>query len=328
MRSQPRTTCVLGAGASLHAGYPLAHALGAALSDWVEQTRPAGCGGYRKSIARLRELYGNLDNFESIMTDLLQIRPPADRLTETERPIVIQRIEEAIRECFNEIRHRPAPLYDSLARHRIRSGDTVITFNYDLGIERSLRSAGRWEINDGYGFQITNDSPSSAVRVLKLHGSTNWRGLINGGTTAFQIRRNSLGSRPVLLFPPDLEYLQYPEFEDPLRRNVGSAASLSALILPSLNKTFYHETSFGREWEPFWDGLWRQAEESLSNAEAIVVIGYSLPDADERARALLLDSRNKNAALTICCGRRSAHMEEQFRERGFTNISCVLAFEE
>ncbi len=162
MRSQPRTTYVLGAGASLHAGYPLAQALGTALSDWVEQTRPAGCG-YRKSIARLRELYGNLDNFEAIMTDLLQIRPPADRLTDIERPSVIWDIPEAIIEWFNTIRHLPAPLYDQLAQHHTSSGDTVITFNYDLGIERSLRTTGRWEINGGYGFQITDAKPPGTL---------------------------------------------------------------------------------------------------------------------------------------------------------------------
>jgi hypothetical protein len=73
------------------------------------------------------------------------------------------------------LRQSPAPLYDQFARERIQPGDTVITFNYDQACERSLKEAALWEISDGYGFELGIDAiPTSTVRVLKLHGSTNW----------------------------------------------------------------------------------------------------------------------------------------------------------
>lgn len=318
------TTYVFGAGASRHAGYPLAAALGTRLAKWTEESLPPE-HQYRAHIAQLKDLYSTLDNFEAIMTDLLQCPPgsPASTLPTSVRPYLIADIEEAIRECFDTIRPSPALLYDQLAQHHIQESDTVITFNYDLGIERSLRSAGRWEISDGYGFPITNDPPSSAVQVLKLHGSTNWRGLLFGGRTGFGHAPNSLGQRPVLFFRPDNDYLGYNNFTDPLCDHLSEAATVSAMILPSLNKTFYHQTTFGREWGPFWENLWQRAENALQTSGRIVIIGYSLPAADERARDLLLSRANKNASVIVCCGRASTGIEEQFQKEGFAHIERV-----
>jgi hypothetical protein len=69
----------------------------------------------------------------------------------------------------------------------------VISFNYDLGAERSLQAAGLWHINDGYGFRLKQDGSTSPVRMLKLHGSTNWRRLLFGGdSTGYGAAHNSL----------------------------------------------------------------------------------------------------------------------------------------
>jgi hypothetical protein len=130
----------------------------------------------------------------------------------------------------------------------------------------------------------------------------------------------SLGQRPVLFFRPDLEYLGYPDFVDPSCTGLDRAASLAAMILPNLEKRFYYETSFGREWEPFWTRLWHRADEALLRSDEIVIIGYSLPTADVDARKLLLETANKRASLSVCCGTQTASIEEQFRRAGFTNI--------
>jgi hypothetical protein len=261
---KPVTAYVLGAGASLHAGYPLAGALGSTLDHWAEQNTPQE-HNYRASLAQLNSLYNTLDDFEAIMTELFQCPPgsKASTLPSAVRASLIDDIQEAIRECFDIIRTRPMCLYDWLAQAHIHEGDTIITFNYDLGVERALRSAGHWEIDDGYGFRITNTQRSSAVPVLKLHGSTNWRGLLFGGRSGFGVAHDSLGSRPVLFFRPDSEYLGYQEFKDPLCGHLSGVANISAMIMPSLNKTFYRQTTLGKEWEPFWDHLWQRAKDAL-----------------------------------------------------------------
>ncbi|HEV2245822.1 MAG TPA: hypothetical protein VGW37_04135, partial [Terriglobia bacterium] len=51
----------------------------------------------------------------------------------------------------------------------------------------------------------------------------------------------------------------------------GSMARV-AIIMPGRNKHFYiDDTSFGREWEPFYDFLWDRAREALRNADEIVI---------------------------------------------------------
>ncbi len=310
---------VLGAGASRHAGYPLAAGLGKSLAAWIE-TLPAA-DEHRVCLKQIADLYGALDDFESILADLMTCPPgsPAEALGST-RPYLLSELQEAIRDYFDSIRSAPATLYDELARI-LYPGDTVITFNYDLGIERALRAAGKWDVNSGYGFSIGNSDKLSPVNLLKLHGSSNWRALLfSGRTGSFVGNGTSLGLRPVLYFRSDLEYLGYGDFVDPNCSSCTNSASLPAMIMPALPKTFYFQTTFGKEWEDFWNGLWRCAERAASSAEDLVVIGYSLPAADERARSLLLDSANQAARLTVCCGDDTARLEQEFRDHGFSNI--------
>jgi len=95
------------------------------------------------------------------------------------------------------------------------------------------------------------------------------------------------------------------------------------MIMPALPKTFHFATTFGEEWNDFWDGLWQRAESAIASADELVVIGYSLPTADERARAMLLGSANKAVRLSICCGKATASLKQEFRDRGFSRIEAV-----
>lgn len=310
---------VLGAGASLHAGYPLAGNMGNRLAAWIN-TLPTD-HVHRGCLQQIVDVYGTLDSFESILADLMTC-PPGSKAAAlgVARPYLLRNLEEAIRDYFDAIRSTPAPLYDRLARI-LRPGDLVITFNYDLGVERALRAVGLWDIKTGYGFSIGNGEQRTPVEVLKLHGSTNWRALLFGGMTGFFAGGgNSLGNRPVLFFRPDLEYLGYPDFIDPRCSRLDTAASLPAMIMPALPKHFHFATTYGEEWKDFWDGLWWRAEHAIENADELAIIGYSLPLADQRARAMLLASANKGVRLSICCGIATAKLEQEFRDHGFSNI--------
>jgi hypothetical protein len=73
-----------------------------------------------------------------------------------------------------------------------------------------------------------------------------------------------------------------------------------------------------REWEGFWNSLWSQAEESVAAADEVHIIGYSLPDYDERAGKLLRGAR-RGSEISICCRSDTARLVETFRKAGFTN---------
>jgi hypothetical protein len=168
-------TYVLGAGASLHAGYPLAADLGNDLHLWARQNDFV----WRGFIEELHEQYGGLADLEPILTDLHE-RPAGSRAAALSRMhcgSILGGIRVAIPEFFNTLRQKSIQgpyLYAALARRKIRSGDMILTFNYDLACERALRTEGLWEIGDGYGFLLGAEiTLPSQVKVLKLHGSTN-----------------------------------------------------------------------------------------------------------------------------------------------------------
>lgn len=303
---------VLGAGASMHAGYPSAARLGAELAAWAQGNDAEGAR-YRDDLRKLQEEFGELFDFERIVTTL-QEDLAAKRRTR------LPDFGTAISKFFDSIRNAPAELYNRLATERISRGDVVITFNYDMAIERSLKATGLWEITNGYGsaLEIGTDR-SSSVKLLKLHGSTNWWGSIFGGAQGFSAVQDSIGERPTLFFDPDFQFLGYTDLRDPKApRNSGL---LSALILPTLNKEFYYQTTFGNEWERFWDSLWLEAEDALRATDEIVIIGYSMPAADERARTLLFSKSNHSARVTVCSHRQSQRIADEFREHGFTAVS-------
>ncbi len=138
---------ILGAGASIHAGYPSAAEMGNRLADWINSLPVDSV--YHYYLDQVVNLYGALDNFETVLTDLMTC-PSGSRAATlgAMRPLLLDSLQEAIRDYFNVIRSGSAPLYDELA-NLLLPGDTIITFNYDLGIERALRTTWLWDIQRG-----------------------------------------------------------------------------------------------------------------------------------------------------------------------------------
>jgi hypothetical protein len=320
-------TYVLGAGASLHAGYPLTAQLGGILLDWM-RTGDVSNSDFRIRAEQVLGLYAHPVNFEHILTDLESPAPssPIASLTPSDLGNLRHDLRWALREYFDSLRLHRALLYERLVRQRIQGGDTVITFNYDLAIERALKAADLWEVGDGYGFPIEIPHLShSRVIVLKLHGSTDWLAMIMRGSRGFQMCSNSLGSRPVIYFWHDLEFLGYPSTTRDLEcAAVQSAALVPILIMPTLRKRFYFETTFGRELEGFMRALWESAQDALACSSEIVIIGYSLPEADDRARDLLLKASNRSARVTVCCGSRSEAIRHLFLQQGFASARVEI----
>jgi hypothetical protein len=318
------TTFVLGAGASVDAGYPLAGQLGPALQKWIKLGKLPS-SDYESHLDQLVGLYETLENFEQILTDLDEGTPgsPAAELEILIRHTISQSIRVSIPEFFNDLRQAPALLYERFATQKVRPGDVIISFNYDVAFERQLKRAGLWEIGDGYGFSLRSDAiPSSRVKMFKLHGSTNWLGMIFHGNRGFaQMAPSLVEDRPVIFGSREFEFLGYPrEVSDPSCRGISSTAGLPALILPTLHKLFFEQTSSGPVWEPFWQCLWSQAESALACSQEVIVIGYSMAIADEKARELLLQKTNRDAAISVFCGGDSSSIRDEFLTHGFKSV--------
>jgi hypothetical protein len=143
-------------------------------------------------------------------------------------------LKNAVREWFAEIQRGAAlksSAYQDFARNVVAKGDCIMTFNYDVSLERELRMAGKFELGDGYGRPFEGLPGKSDTKALKLHGSTNWLALLFGGMTsgssAFQ-PGNTLGARPAIP-KNELSFLGYTDAVDPAFGKGGAA--LPVMIL-------------------------------------------------------------------------------------------------
>ncbi len=319
------TTYVFGAGASLHAGYPLASTMGEGLLDFMLSypTPP-----YPNVAQFLIDTFGKSPNIEDVITELASRIDSLKEAENAEGRAERMRLgncrgslNASLREWFRQIHTKAAPTYAEFADKVVQPGDGVITFNYDDSLERELKRAGKWDVSRGYGFPLGADERSSDVLVLKLHGSINWLVSILGGATSGPVQVTSmspLGRHPVI-HPADLAYLGYKDFPG---HTYASGGAFPCLILPGRKKEFFYDTSFGYEYTEFWDWLWSQAAAALGRSDKIVLCGYSLLPVDQRARDLLLQKPQKKTAVTVVCGSQSERIVDDFRTTGFRNVEA------
>ena len=147
-----------------------------------------------------------------------------------------------------------------LLRH-FRQDDTVISFNYDLVPERALKPVAEERgvplERSLYGL-APNKSGHDLPVLLKLHGSSNWKLTAERGAERIEVRTKSWDQLD----------------ETPGYRGHLGEGSAFPIFLPFWDKRI--------ERRP-WLNLWRTAYERLTNVEAIIVWGYSLPPTDIKA---------------------------------------------
>jgi len=319
------TTYILGAGASRDAGYPFAKDMGRGLLSWMDQAKPEGVCDFAGSASFLRETFADAEDIESLLEQMEQVtslspsapqdqRLLATRIANVDRPALLH----GLRRWFEEIdRTSPNSSYRQFAEEVIQPKDTVVTFNYDISLDKELKRAGVWELGDGYGFRVENLPDSSRVALLKLHGSINWRALLFGGRRAAVVNdaEGSLGTRPVL-FDYELETLGYDRHSDARLPRDRGVAVIDSMVLPVHEKRFFFHTSFGDEWASFWNSLWSKAAAALRASDRVVVCGYSVLPIDERACEMLLEDSEITAPFEVCCGNDSEAIVRRLKTFG------------
>lgn len=324
-------TYVLGAGASVHAGYPLTLQLWPALAAWIINAVPID-SDLRRMVDTVVSVNGPVSDVEALLADIDCGQGPFAALSEGRRNRIIVQMRRGITEYFKQLHKtkETAPLYEQLAG-LLETGDAVITFNYDVALERELIRCGKFGVRTGYCFdgvvwpEQDSPEPDSKVIVIKPHGSVNWIAKMfpegPGKVT------NTIGARPFVdavnfplpPYPDRVLDLSFPE---------GGIDDCRSLILPTYNKRFSVPTEFGEEWRPFYESLWSRAREALQSSHRIVLIGYSMPPADHGARAMILGSGNKRAEVVICSGSRSSSLAADFKTCHFEHVTEKGTFED
>lgn len=150
--------------------------------------------------------------------------------------------------------------HEALIRE-LDANDTVISFNYDCLVDRTLRKVGgrRWLPDRGYGFEIVEGTqgwcdhsgrgrfPKRGIQLLKPHGSVNWHQSESGMT----LRGDEYAERK----PTELQ-----------------------IVPPLWQKRFDDEP---------YKTIWEQTRSVLATARVLIVVGYSLPTTDVFTHAAL-----------------------------------------
>jgi hypothetical protein len=181
---------------------------------------------------------------------------------------------------------------------KLMPGDVIITFNYDLVLDRALYEAERWHPADGYGVTQFETTPmwkvpprQSQNTILKLHGSLNWE--IRGEV----LQLHSHHDINTEYLPGCTETPDPYDIPPPPRYGFG--------ILPSLSKSL--------DSPPILD-IWRKAQAVLSKADELVVIGYSLPKADAPVWALFATSKLATSNASVYCAGDAAEVAHRFAQ--------------
>jgi hypothetical protein len=135
----------------------------------------------------------------------------------------------------------------------LRAGDAVITFNWDLLVEKAL-----YDLHKNYEYKLTD----SAICILKPHGSLDW----------FDSKEVSIDRN--LIFPLNEKFRRIQVFKR-FRALRISTPTVPVILPPVINKKIVHEEL---------QAIWRDAWLALRHASEIYVIGYSLPPEDLHAR--------------------------------------------
>ena len=209
----------------------------------------------------------------------------------------------------------------------IEPSDEIITFNYDLVLEKVLLSPGIWFPLCGYvgvcKFEKEQDKETlermkkySKLRIHKMHGSINWRIPESRSLERLQ------GINEVMIVMDDWENNRF-HFDGLLERQPDNTNSSyvgghkPGWMLPSFIKPF--------ERNEFYE-IWQSAINIMLKTDELVIIGYSFRPEDSNAFLLLsMLPRTCNIILVDRCPER---IKERLENKGFKISRIFISLED
>ena len=152
---------------------------------------------------------------------------------------------------------------DEFVRLAMKPPDTIITFNWDLIIERSLEN---YPKNPTFEYSYSRKRKSKVFSLLKPHGSIDW--FRKSVVKKLDPKTDTLHL--------DKELCVFPYFSRATSPKLLDAVPI--IVPPVAAKEFNCE---------FLKRTWRGVYRAVSDATELYVIGYSLPKEDQFARLVL-----------------------------------------
>jgi len=285
---------VLGAGFSKAVGLPLA----AELLPWtlarlraeaVTSTTRGTVPDQDLDIvtAAIRELYADPASCPDDIEELLSLLDDAVSIADATRGHLLQAVPFAadiirpwmcrtLDTAQKAARQDPRWMLHVEWARRLQPGDVVVSFNYDTLAEQALEEAGVPWMYAFEGFK----SGRGKVIVAKPHGSLNWKLFEAGVAPKHPDRFTTLhadgpydGSVQAVAA---VAYLREAPFDYP---DPGAVQDDEGVLIVAPTR--------GKKYEWFIADQLRAAFRAVSDAEEVVVVGYSLPDGDGGVHAVL-----------------------------------------
>ena len=178
---------------------------------------------------------------------------------------------------------------------------SVITFNYDLHVERVLHELDEVASLKRYGQIFTfphcyrlkkyreSTAPKTAdvfskravfdgIEVLKLHGSLNWVS-----------QHESANPPPASLIKQDVELWVTRRRKVATNMKISNKFTFPIIVPPVVNKSSILHQALAP--------IWKAAYRALSAAERVIVFGYSCPHADQESANLISRALKRNKEL-------------------------------
>ncbi|MFH0962395.1 MAG: SIR2 family protein [Planctomycetota bacterium] len=200
-----------------------------------------------------------------------------------------------------------------LVRDILRSGDEIVSFNYDCAVDYALQNAGdgKWNARYGYGFNLgpqgkalTGDKswqpkdPAKkldSIHLYKLHGSLHFHVPRSAGRLTVHLKER-----------PYTKQRGNPKF---------------TIIPPEWHKAYD---------KGVFTTLWQKAAAAIHHAEHLVLIGYSLRPTDLHSTALFRTSVRKGKLKSLVVVNPDREARRRTRAvllRGLSPDTRVLSFD-
>lgn len=284
---------VLGAGASAHAGAPLMHNF----FDTARELRRLGrlTSASEELLvveAAMEELQRtaakssiNLYNLESVWgaLEMGEIVGSIGKIPQQQvattiaalRKVIVTTLEYSVQFRPDGTRLRPSAGYaaffeimQAVRRQEKPRTVAILTFNYDCALDYALSCYGM-----PVDYCLGAEQRRESVALCKLHGSLNWTRAGDGSIDAVELRELNDRNLPDLGWRGRLIVLE-PARLSRQRQHGGSA---DPIIVPPTDSKLGERRQLA--------AVWKHAARHLSEASAVIVIGFSLPPTDEFFRS-------------------------------------------
>ncbi|HMI64888.1 MAG TPA: SIR2 family protein [Cyclobacteriaceae bacterium] len=161
----------------------------------------------------------------------------------------------------------------------LRARDSIVSFNYDIILEKSLPTSSNW-----YYVPLRQ----TGIPLFKPHGSINWRIKKNGQLRFLKNPTNAA----VIIAPTHLKFVSINQAESQPKAGFFNQAN----EIPK---------------------IWSEMEKDMRQAKALVFIGYSFPDADLYFSSVMrsvFEAANKNILILIV-NPDAVRISERLRQR-------------